>query len=249
MFLRKDIPLNIYQLGDLDDFFWPYTQWYGLQQNGEIIAVVLLYTEVEPPVVVALAKKEKLQPLKKLVLSIRDQLPHHFYAHLSEGLQTSLANMYQLTFHSIHYKMILKDRWALRKANTTDVQRLTTNDLEDLKKFYNRSYPSSWFNPRMLETGHYHALYQSGEMVCAGGIHVYSPLYKVAALGNIATHPDYRNRGYAKQVIAALCSNLLKVVDHIGLNVSVDNATALKCYTQLGFGIIDNYEEFTVKKV
>ena len=28
-FLNKDIYLHIYSIGDLDDFFWPYTIWYG----------------------------------------------------------------------------------------------------------------------------------------------------------------------------------------------------------------------------
>jgi len=247
-FLRKDVPLHIYQLGDLDDFFWPYTQWYGLKQNGELAAVILLYTEVDPPVLVALATNGALQPLNELILSMRDKLPSHFYAHLSVVLQTSLANMYQLTSHSIHFKMILKDRSALTAINTSEVQRLTGKDLEDLKSFYVQSYPGSWFNPRMLETGHYLALYQKDKIVSAGGIHVYSPSYRVAALGNIATHPKHRGKGYGKTIIAKLCRNLLKTVDNIGLNVSTDNKSAIACYTRLGFVVNATYEEFTVKK-
>jgi hypothetical protein len=26
--LRKDPALHAYELGDLDDFFWPYTSWF-----------------------------------------------------------------------------------------------------------------------------------------------------------------------------------------------------------------------------
>jgi hypothetical protein len=28
--LRRDPAMHLYELGDLDDFFWPRTRWYGL---------------------------------------------------------------------------------------------------------------------------------------------------------------------------------------------------------------------------
>lgn len=247
-FLRRDVPLHIYQLGDLDDFFWPYTKWYGLKQNGELTAVALFYTEVDPPVLAALAHDDTIESLGNLIQTIGDELPSRFYAHLSDGLQASLADTYQLTSHGLHTKMVLKDRSALAQIKTSEVQRLIGKDLEDLRRFYDVSYPGSWFNPRMLETGHYLALYQGEEMVSAGGVHVYSPSYKVAAIGNMATHPDYRNRGYARRVTAALCKDLLKTVVDIGLNVRADNVSARACYERLGFCVTDEYEEFTVAK-
>lgn len=44
-FLRKNVNLHIYSIGDLDDFFWHKTVWYGLKTNDEIQAVAMLYTE------------------------------------------------------------------------------------------------------------------------------------------------------------------------------------------------------------
>ena len=29
-FFRNQADLHVYSLGDLDDFFWPYTTWYAL---------------------------------------------------------------------------------------------------------------------------------------------------------------------------------------------------------------------------
>jgi len=43
-FLRENVYLHIYSIGDLDDFFWPDTVWYGWDKEGEIQAVALLYT-------------------------------------------------------------------------------------------------------------------------------------------------------------------------------------------------------------
>ena len=43
-FLRNNAELHIYSLGDLDDFFWPHTRWYGWHKNGQLQDVVLIYT-------------------------------------------------------------------------------------------------------------------------------------------------------------------------------------------------------------
>ncbi|WP_328347064.1 hypothetical protein [Micromonospora sp. NBC_00421] len=42
--LRRDPVLYAYQLGDLDDFFWPYTSWF---RRGD--QVVLLYHGAAEP--------------------------------------------------------------------------------------------------------------------------------------------------------------------------------------------------------
>jgi predicted GNAT family acetyltransferase len=79
------------------------------------------------------------------------------------------------------------------------------------------------------------------------GVHVYSEPYRVAALGNVATHTAHRGQGLATTAVAALCRNLLGTVDHVGLNVAADNTAAIRCYQRLGFRIIATYEECYVE--
>ena len=52
-YLRRCSELNYYHLGDLDDFFWPYTSWFALKEQGDIQALVLLYIGCEIPTVLA----------------------------------------------------------------------------------------------------------------------------------------------------------------------------------------------------
>ena len=33
-FLRRNAPAHVYELGDLDDFDWPYTRWFGWEEAG-----------------------------------------------------------------------------------------------------------------------------------------------------------------------------------------------------------------------
>jgi len=51
--LRLDPRLHIYELGDLDEFFWPFTAWYILPDRRPEIA--LLYSGASLPVLLALA--------------------------------------------------------------------------------------------------------------------------------------------------------------------------------------------------
>ena len=44
MFLRQNTFLHLYEIGDLDDFFWQYTTWYALKVQNQIQQLVLLYT-------------------------------------------------------------------------------------------------------------------------------------------------------------------------------------------------------------
>jgi hypothetical protein len=46
-FLRRNTFLHLYELGDLDEPFWPWTTWYGLMDEGELQAVTLLYRTKE----------------------------------------------------------------------------------------------------------------------------------------------------------------------------------------------------------
>jgi predicted GNAT family acetyltransferase len=125
---------------------------------------------------------------------------------------------------------------------------LSAADTEDLLALYAASYPGNWFVPRMLETGLYYGIRRGRALVSVAGVHVYSPHYKVAALGNIATRPDARGRGLATAVTARLCHELLlQGIEHVGLNVKADNPSAIACYEKLGFQRVADYGEYRVE--
>lgn len=245
-FLRQDIYLHIYSLGDLDDFFWPYTTFYGLRTNGSLDAIALLYTGQDVPTLLALSADH--DPMAGLLCSIRPELPPQFYAHLSPGLDDVLCDTHHLTAHGTHHKMALKDQAIVSEFDTSDVVALNSAQVEEIQTFYRNSYPGNWFDPRMLETGQYFGMRTDGALACVGGIHVYSPEYRVAALGNIATHPDHRRNGFGKAVTARTCQSLLQTVDGIGLNVKADNCAAIACYERLGFEKVAVYGEFAVRR-
>jgi len=247
-YLRLDTPLHIYEIGDLDDFFWGHTTWFAAVGQARIHSLALLYSGCALPTLLALAEPVE-EPLGELLRSIARLLPRRFYAHLSPGLSEVLAGVepdgFRLEPHGAHCKMTLVDPRRLSEPDTSAVEPLSAADLPQLEQLYRDSYPDSWFEPRMLETGCYFgSRSDDGRLVSVAGVHVLSQRYRVAALGNVATHPQLRGRGLAAATCAKLCRSLLAVADHIGLNVRADNAAAIRCYERLGFAITARYEEW-----
>ena len=61
---------HAYELGDLDDFDWPHTRWYGWQDDsGALTQIVLLYSQPDVPVFIAIAE-EPTATMEALVTSI-----------------------------------------------------------------------------------------------------------------------------------------------------------------------------------
>lgn len=246
-YLRRDTPLNIYLIGDLDDFFWPLTTWFAWMAGTGIEALALLYRPSGLPTLIVLINGDTA-PALKLLRDLVPKLPDTVYAHLSPGIESALAFSFNVEHHGEHSKMILRSPAAISTVTSRLSVPLTIHDEEEILAFYREAYPRNWFDARMLETGHYWGVRIDGRMAAVGGVHVCSARYRVAALGNIATHPDYRGCGLAGDVTAAICRKLLNEVDEIGLNVKSDNIPAISCYRRFGFESIATYHEILLTR-
>jgi ribosomal protein S18 acetylase RimI-like enzyme len=243
-YLRHNPELQIYLIGDLDDFFWPKTIWYGLVEGNVIRSAALLYVAMETPTLLAFGEGD-LGETALLLKSIRSYLPEKFNAHLSTGLVDVFGIENIIKMYGHNYKMALKKE--PEKISDNNMRFLSQNNLDAINTLYSIAYPDNWFDRRMLETGKYLGYFSNGTLIGIAGIHVYSEEYKVAALGNITTHPDYRERGIAYKLTSALCNDLKKTVNSIGLNVKSDNIAAIKCYQKIGFEIIGAEDECFIK--
>lgn len=252
-FLRLDPNLHLYSIGDLDDFFWPQTTWYGLEKKGALKAVFLIYRGAAIPTLVALEEQDH-DSSRKLLSSMIEILPDHFYCNICPTLPSLLTPHFRLESHGTHHKMSLS--WNVfekrlsqalpdqtENANNYTCRPLSNSDLSTIKIFYDTHYPENWFDSRMLETGKYFGLFTNNKLAAAGGVHVYSETYNVAAIGNITTHTELRGQGLSKMIVSTLCQGLRGKVERIGLNVKSDNTPAIRCYEGLGFEFHSAYSE------
>jgi ribosomal protein S18 acetylase RimI-like enzyme len=243
-FCRRHPELHLYEIGDLDPFFWPHTTWYALREGGDTRALALLYTGCATPTLLALCADDEVDATRRLVADLAPILPGRLYAHLTPGVEWTLSARYRLTPRGRHLKMLLREPGPLDEVDTSRVTALGPGDAPEVTDFYRRAYPENWFEARMLETGCYRGVRDGPDLVCVAGVHVHSPSERVAALGNIATDPGHRRRGHARAATAALCRDLLGTVDHLGLNVHEANDGAIACYEGLGFEPVAAYAEF-----
>jgi ribosomal protein S18 acetylase RimI-like enzyme len=241
---RRNAFRHVYELGDLDDFFWPHTRFAGWDGGRGITQVALLYTEPRPPVLLAIAERPHAD-MTAFLSSLLHELPPELYAHATPFLLDVLEARYAVESHGLHLKMGLMDTSRL---GTAPADLLGPADLDEVAAFYEHAYPGTWFVPRMLETGRYVGVREGGTLACVAGVHVYSPTWRVAALGNVATLPELRGRGLATGACGALCRLLLEDgVDTIALNVRADNAPAIAAYRRLGFQPVGEYLEVALR--
>lgn len=242
-YLQRDPIRHVYAIGDLDPAFWPHTRWWAAEREGELEAVVLLYARLKVPTCLALT--DNVQAMRPLFQQLVSVLPDVVYLHLEPGLRDIAEARWSLADHGLHLRMSLTDRSRAERALTTDpIRVLGPSDAAEVLSFYERAFPEHWFDPRTLESGLYVGIERGGALAAVAGVHVWSDQLCVAALGNIATMPEYRGQGLGFQTTAALCKRLLDRGWSIGLNVAASNAPAVHIYEKLGFTVHCELEEW-----
>ena len=65
---------------------------------------------------------------------------------------------------------------------------------------------------------------------------------EVVEIGHVATHPDWRRRGYASACTAALAQTAFALAPRVFLMVLEHNTGALQAYKQLGFRAMERMQ-------
>ncbi|MGZ8514910.1 MAG: GNAT family N-acetyltransferase, partial [Candidatus Limnocylindrales bacterium] len=139
------------------------------------------------------------------------------------------------------------DRERFRPYPAT-VQRLLPVEIGDLNRLYQLGF-ASWLPSSTIAEGVYYGLRVNGHLVAAAGTHVISQTARLAVVGNVLTHVDFRGRGFATAVTGAVTAELLRTCDQVVLNVRADNPPALAAYRRLGYAEHVRFEERLVHRL
>ena len=252
-FLRRDTAMHVYALADLDDGLWPLTTWYGLGPEDAPEALCLVFEGLSTPILYAVAP-EGDEPTRRLLEQLAGSLPAPIEVSLSPGHETVLEGALRFVEVREQIKMVLEADAPTPAPGKGSCERLDAERFEELRDFYaERAYAPGeeggrFFERAMLDAGPYFGVRQEGLLVAAGGVHVVSEQYGVAAVGNVATAPAARGRGLATRVAAAVCTELRQRVPVVGLNVGAESAAARRLYEGLGFRPVCRYLEISCER-
>ena len=102
----------------------------------------------------------------------------------------------------------------------SEVRRLLPVEIGDLNRLYQLGF-ASWLPSSAIADGVYYGMRVGGRLVAAAGTHVISHEARLAVVGNVLTHVDFRGRGFATATTGAVTADLLRTCDQVVLNVRV----------------------------
>ncbi|MBI5563952.1 MAG: GNAT family N-acetyltransferase [Chloroflexi bacterium] len=232
-FLNTDRAWADYALGDLEPELFKLTDWYGVvndgaEEQGDLIAVAMIYRGLQPPICFLMGDMRGVD----LILDQVVRLPEIGLSVHDEHLPV-LEQYYQVTDATQMWKMALDVRDF--RSVPGETFEITLADVPDLQALYAFGGGDA-FSPEEIERGVFCGIRQNNQMIAVAGTHVVSDNGRIAALGNVMTHPDWRGRGLASIATSAVVARLIdRGVSTIGLSVSRENAAAIRVYEKLGF--------------
>ncbi len=228
---RRKPSVHVYELGDLDDFFWPHTRWFGLgrrRRASQQVALAVhgaraagpdrasptsrgrrwqhLLASVAPATAARTSTRTGRRPARRARRSLRAK---HAGASPEDGACRARTA-----------------RWSRHTVSPPSGPR-SADEVEDVLR---RGLPghvvrAADARDRPLRRYPRRASGSPASPACTST----RPRWRVAALGNVATLPGCpRPRAWPERACAALCRLLLDDgIETIALNVRSDNAPAI----------------------
>jgi len=240
-FLERNRLFAAYAICDLDDREFSRTRWGGAFEGEELVAVALEYAGLSPQPLfvmgtdagIALILRDVIRPRAAYVAALPDTLP-------------AVAGSYRIDPGPQMVRMWV-DRSTFRPY-PSEVRRLLPVEIGDLNRLYQLGF-ASWLPSSAIADGVYYGMRVGGRLVAAAGTHVISHDARLAVVGNVLTHVEYRGRGFATATTGAVTAELLRTCDQVVLNVRSDNPPALQAYRRLGYQEHVRFEERLVHRL
>ena len=240
-FLAQDRLYSAYAICDLEDREFARTRWGAAYDGDEMVAVGLEYLGPTPQPLFVMGTTDGISAVLRDVIK-----PRAAYIAARPGMLTAIQAHYRVDAGPEMLRMWV-DRAHFRPYPAT-VQRLLPVEIGELNRLYQLGF-ASWLPSSSIADGVYYGMRVNGRLISAAGTHVVSPTSRLAVVGNVLTHTDFRGRGFATAVTGAVTAELLRTCDQVVLNVRADNASAINAYRRLGFAEHVRFEERLIHRI
>jgi ribosomal protein S18 acetylase RimI-like enzyme len=229
-FLARDRPWSAYALGYLDPAASVPTRVLGAEREGRIQALVV---QAQLPQLLSLYATGDAEAIASVIQELPVPPASGVFSIRAEALDALERHLRVSTAYRMR-RMVIR-RGELKSQPWPGIVRLGLEDIEPVKRLYGL-WTDSHQLPGQLSNGVYYGFYEGRELIAVAGTHCVSPAFGVAAIGNVLTHMNHRNRGLASATTTAVAEELFRVgCDEIVLNVRQGNEVAYRAYARLGF--------------
>ena len=226
-FLERDRLLAAYAVCDLDDHEFSRTRW-GVAYDGlEPRSLVLEYAGLAPQPVFTMGEPAGVEAVLRNLIR-----PRVAYMSMAYDVVPAVDRVYRVDPGPEMIRMAV-DRETFRPQPGLSA-RLVPGEIGDLNRLYDLGF-TAWLPASAIAEGVYYGVRVHGRLVAAAGTHVVSREVRIAVVGNVLTHRDFRGRGFAKVTTSAVTQELLRFCDDVVLNVRADNTPAVAAYRTLGY--------------
>ncbi len=240
-FLERDRLYAAYAICDLEEREFGRTRWGVAYDGDEPIAIGMEYTGPTPQPLFVMGQEDGIAAVLRDVIR-----PRAAYIGAQSAVLPAVEAHYRVDPGPQMVRMWV-DRSRFRPYPAT-VQRLLPVEIGELNRLYQLGF-AAWLPSSAITDGVYYGMRVNGQLIAAAGTHVVSPSARLAVVGNVLTHADFRGRGFATAVTGAVTAELLRSCDQIVLNVRSDNPPALNAYRRLGYAESARFEERLVHRL
>jgi ribosomal protein S18 acetylase RimI-like enzyme len=203
------------------------------QRDGHIQGIATHYRDL--PFLGVSFVAELGAPLPALLDALADRVPALRDGELitvaPEQRAAQLANYAELLDAVTEMQMVVEPE-TLRPRDLPEVRRLRADELPLMTELAEAGGLGA-FAPETLDNGPAYGAFVDGELAAMATTRFATT--DVIEIGNIATHPDHRRKGYAAACTSALTQACFTLAPRVYLMVMTHNESAYQLYRRLGF--------------
>jgi GNAT superfamily N-acetyltransferase len=223
-----------YALAQLDPSLFPQSQWWTAQSsNGR--ALLAISRGGLGTALVTLGDPEALDVLLGLHSGPRYAFATFRPEHLAVARHHYVLERQEpMVRMSVTVSTFRPAAGEVLRHCSGQAPRLQRSDARVVNRLYSAEGGTGTYSPRHLAS--------------IAGTHVVSNSEGIAVVGNVFTHPTYRDRGLASVATSTVTEALLQTCPYVALTVEATNRAALRVYEKLGYREVCTLLETPVRR-
>ena len=232
--LAEDSLSNIVMIADCTQL----REWCDIRvliEDGRIDAVFSLYSDLDFLATAFWCRN--VESLQQIMADYSERLVGKEFVAICTKEQLDQFGEACVILKPIKERQMIADRTTeLQCECKTKPIRLSIKDADQLKELYRLSGTPAW-TPNAMNLGPFYGIVDDGAISAVAGVHYVT--LSGTEIGNIATHPEHRRKGYAAACLKAVVEDVLESSELVILHYYADNTPAQRLYENMGFEYSD----------